>query len=106
MSEPQHPPVPPSAQPHPLAGGPQHAVPQYAAAPNPAPQVVAPSYAPARPTGGEYLGRTALILAVIFLAFGLLKALAVPFAYIQSGYTPSAPACSSASATSSSSWGP
>lgn len=69
MSEPQHPPVPPYAQP---SGQPQPHAQGY-----PGQQ---PSYGPPpRTTAGSSLGRVALIVALVSVALGLLQSLAFPF---------------------------
>ncbi|KJQ55788.1 hypothetical protein [Microbacterium sp. SA39] len=115
MSEPQQPPVPPSAQPNPtsppappaphLPAAPQYpaAGPQYPAA---APQQQAPQYAApqrqapqppygqqpygqqARPTSGSTnsLARTAFIIALVVAAVGALQILVQPFVFSSFSY--------------------
>lgn len=109
MSEPQQPPVPPPAQPNPafppappaphLPATPQYPAapqqpsaqaPQYSAAhypdaqPYPAnPQYPAQQYpATSRPGGGNTLGRTAFLIAVLTAGLSLVVSLFTPFLYL------------------------
>jgi hypothetical protein len=107
MSEPQQPPVPPSAQPNPTpppAPPAPHlpAAPQYPAAPQPqAPQYAAPQppygqqpntpqpYGQqARPASGPQnsLARTAFIIALVVAAVGALQILMQPFVFSSFSY--------------------
>ena len=109
MSEPQQPPVPPSAQPNPafppapphLPAAPQYpaapqapaaaqypAGPQYPAAPqNAGAQPGYPAYPTApKPTGpGNPLGRIAFVIAVVTAGLSLLVSLFTPFLYMSTG---------------------
>lgn len=89
MSEPQHPSVPPYAQPNHAQPAAQPAQPQaYPAASSASPY---PPQAPyARPEGSAENGmaRAALIVALITLGIGLLSALAMPLIHMSSGFDP------------------
>ncbi|PRA78558.1 hypothetical protein [Microbacterium sp. MYb66] len=73
MSEPQQPPVPPAAQPHPTSPP----------APPAAHLPAAPQYpaVPQHPAGSNPLGRTAFVIAVLTLAINLFSSVARPFVY-------------------------